>query len=155
MHNKEILERLEAFTEAAIKKIHDAGLSYLFNTKITKQGLKIGCVLIMHKNDHHHLYDLTKRCYIQEKLINRKIAITAAINYNRGKNITMLLNMDNELQSLMFEKVHFKQLRNNARSNNDEFRVSLYETHLQNNEMQILTLNNAIEYQFENASLDK
>lgn len=155
MYKTEILERLETFTEDAIRKIHEAGLGYLLNTKVTKQGLKIGCVLIMDKKIHYDLYDLTKRAYIQEKLVNKKISIAVAISYNRGEPLNKLVNLDTELQSLLFEEKHFKQLYKNAINNNNEFKVMLYETLLETNDSRIIYQLNTIQTQFQNCNLHK
>lgn len=155
MNKIEILEKLETFTEDAIRKIYESGLSYLVNTKVTDQGLKIGCVLIMDKKNHYDLYDLTKRNYIQENLISKKISIAAAIGYNRCEQINKLINMDTELQSLLFEEKHFKQLYKNAFKNNNAFKITLYETLLETTEFRLFHHLNNIQIQFQNCNLDK
>ena len=155
MQNKEILAKLESFTEDAIRKIKDSGLRYLLDTKVTDQGLKIGCVLIMYKDKTHHLYDMTKRAYIAKFIDHRKIAISAAINYNQKKPIDNILKLNDDYQSLIFDLNHFKQLKKNAEAVGDVFKSDLYAIRLETVEDRVNLHLNLIQNQFQILGLDK
>ncbi len=154
-NDEQLLRKLEEFTKRTVAKYHKTGKSYLFDTRVLDDGLKIGSILISESNlKKFDLYDLTKRAYVYKDITNKSMAIAAAISYNRNDRsaVKEALTYDTQCASLEFEVAYFKILK---KKTDDDFKKDLYRIKLLGAESRLEACKIQIQNHFQMCNLHK